>query len=100
MWEPIVDGKKLLSPNGLVKITDDHVNRSMRWVDTAMRWPEVRNRIRQVHRIANEKVAIIPLWQIREYYAHIDSIQLGSNEPVSLYHGISKWRLVPTFDED
>ena len=100
MWEPIVDGKKLLSPNGLVKITDDHVNRSMRWVDTAMRWPEVRSRIRQVHRIANEKVAIIPLWQIREYYAHIDSIKLGSNAPVSLYHGISRWRLVPTFDED
>lgn len=100
MWEPIVDGPKLLSPNGLVKVTDDHVNRSMRWVDTAMRWPQVRDRIRQVHRIANEKVAIIPLWQIREYYAHIDSIQLGSSEPVSLYHGISRWRLVPTFDED
>lgn len=99
MWEPIVDTARLISPNGLAAIADDHVNRSVQWMERAIRWPEVRERVRQVHRIAHEKAAVLPLWQIREFFAHRESITLGENSPVSLYHGIQRWRLVPSFED-
>ncbi len=100
MWEPLVDTTRLLSPNGLVQIQDDHVNRSVQWLERSIRWQEVRERVRQVHRIAHEKVAIIPLWQLREYFAHREGITLGAESPVALYHGIQRWQLVPDFGEE
>ena len=100
MWEPIVDTARLISPNGIAAITDDHVNRSVQWMERAIRWPEVRNRVRQVHRIAHEKAAILPLWQLREYFAHREGITLGTESPVSLYHGIQRWQLVPNFEDE
>ena len=99
MWEPIVDTARLISPNGIAAITDDHVNRSVQWMERAIRWPEVRARVRQVHRITHEKAAVLPLWQLREYFAHREGITLGAEAPVSLYHGIQRWQLVPNFDE-
>ena len=100
MWEPIVDTARLISPNGIAAITDDHVNRSVQWMERAIRWPEVRNRVRQVHRIAHEKAAVLPLWQLREYFAHREGITLGTESPVSLYHGIQRWQLVPNFEDE
>ena len=100
MWEPIVDTSRLISPNGIAAITDDHVNRSVQWMERAIRWPEVRNRVRQVHRIAHEKAAVLPLWQLREYFAHREGITLGTESPVSLYHGIQRWQLVPNFEDE
>ena len=100
MWEPLVDTTRLLSPKGLVHIEDDHVNRSVQWLERSIRWQEVRERVRQVHRIAHEKVAIIPLWQLREYFVHREGITLGADSPVALYHGIQRWQLVPDFGEE
>ena len=98
MWEPIVDTARLISPNGIAAISDDHVNRSVQWMERAIRWPEVRDRVRQVHRIAHEKAAVLPLWQMREFFAHREGITLGTESPVSLYHGIQRWQLVPDFE--
>ncbi|MEC7566873.1 MAG: ABC transporter substrate-binding protein [Planctomycetota bacterium] len=100
MWEPLVDTTRLLSPNGLVSIRDDHVNRTVQWLERSIRWQEVRDRVRQVHRIAHEKVAVIPLWQLREYFVHREGITLGADAPVALYHGIERWQLVPDFGEE
>ena len=100
MWEPIVDTARLISPNGLAAISDDHVNRSVQWMERAIRWPEVRDRVRQVHRIAHEKAAVLPLWQMREFFAHREGITLGAESPVSLYHGIQRWQLVPDFEDE
>ena len=100
MWEPLVDASRLLSPNGLVHIQDDHVNRSVQWLERSIRWREVRDRVQQVHRIAHEKVAIIPLWQLREYFVHREGITLGVDAPVALYHGVQRWQLVPDFGEE
>ena len=99
MWEPIVDTARLISPNGLAASADDHVNRSVQWMERAIRWPEVRERVRQVHRIAHEKAAVLPLWQVREFFAHREGITLGTESPVSLYHGIQRWQLVPNFED-
>lgn len=100
MWEPVVDTARLISPNGIAAIADDHVNRSVQWMERAIRWPEVRERVRQVHRITHEKAAILPLWQLREYFAHREGITLGAESPVSLYHGIQRWQLVPNFEDE
>ena len=95
MWEPIVDASALLGPEGLAMVEDDHVNRSLQWLESAMRWQEVRDRVRSLHRVCHDKVTVIPLWQMVDYYAHHPGIQLNRRPPVSLYHGVQQWQLAP-----
>jgi len=96
MWEPIVDAGALLGPEGLAMVQDDHVNRSLQWLESAMRWQEVRDRVRSLHRVCHDKVTVIPLWQMVDYYAHHPGIQLNPRPPVSLYHGVQQWQLAPS----
>ena len=77
-------------------VQDDHVNRSLQWLEAAMRWQEVRDRVRSLHRVCHDKVTVIPLWQMVDYYAHHPGIQLNRRPPVSLYHGVQQWQLAPS----
>ena len=95
MWEPIVDASKLLGPGGLAQVNDDHVNRALQWLESAMRWQDVRDRVRSLHRVCHDRVTVIPLWQMVDYYVHHQSIQLNQRSPVSLYHGVQQWQLAP-----
>jgi tetratricopeptide (TPR) repeat protein len=96
MWEPIVDAGTLLGTGGLAMVQDDHVNRSLQWLESAMRWQDVRDRVRSLHRVCHDKVTVIPLWQMVDYYAHHSGIQLNRRPPVSLYHGVQQWQLAPS----
>ena len=95
MWEPIVDAGKLLGSEGLAAVSDDHVNRSLQWLESAMRWQEVRSRVRNLHRVCHDKVTVIPLWQMTDFYAHHSGIRLNPKPPVSLYQGVQRWQLAP-----
>ena len=93
MWEPIVDAGRLLSSTGLAGIQDEHVNRGVRWLQDAKRWPEVTARSRELHRVCHDKVAVIPLWQTIDHFAHRNEIRRAASRPVTLYFGVQRWRL-------
>jgi len=93
MWEPIVDAGRLLSRTGIAGIDDEHVNRGVRWLQDAKRWPEVTARSRELHRICHDKVAVIPLWQTVDHFAHRSDVRRAASRPVTLYQGIQRWRL-------
>ena len=93
MWEPIVDAGRVLSRTGIAAIEDEHVNRGIRWLQDAKRWPEVTARSRELHRICHDKVAVIPLWQTVDFFAHRSDIRRPASRPVTLYQGVQRWRL-------
>ena len=93
MWEPIVDAGRVLSRTGIAGIDDEHVNRGIRWLQDAKRWREVTARSRELHRICHDKVAVIPLWQTVDFFAHRTEVRRAASRPVTLYQGIQKWRL-------
>ncbi|MDE0735593.1 MAG: ABC transporter substrate-binding protein [Pirellulaceae bacterium] len=93
MWEPLVDAGRVLSRRGIAGIEDEHVNRGVRWLQDAKRWPEVTARSRELHRVCHDKVAVIPLWQTVDHFAYRSDVRLAASRPVTLYQGIQRWRL-------
>ncbi len=92
-WEPLVDARRVLGENGLTGGCSPYMSLALRQLDEAVEWDQVRDCLRRVHRIAHEDVAILPLWQLVDYFAcheNLHGIAGGGN--VSLYQNIEKWR--------
>ena len=92
LWEPIVDVRRLLGPNGLAGNCSSSMSLALRDVDLAENWKEARSRLQGVHQIAFNDLQVIPLWQTFDYFAYHESIQGVGTSPVTLYQNIADWK--------
>jgi ABC-type transport system substrate-binding protein len=96
VWEPVVDARQLLGPNGLVgEVTSAYMNAALRELDAAMNWKDVRAKLAEIHDIAYHDLPFVPLWQTENYFAYRSSVEGIGRSPVSLYQNIDQWRIVP-----
>ena len=93
VWEPIIDARRLLGPDGLAGSTDQLVGLGLRRIEEAKNWKEVRDRLLDLHGIAHHELPVLPLWQLVESYAYRKEIQGIGRGIVSLYQDVDKWRL-------
>jgi len=93
VWEPIIDARRLLGPEGLAGSTDQLVGLGLRRIEEARNWKEVRDRLLDLHGIAHHELPVLPLWQLVESYAYRREILGIGRDIVSLYQNVDKWRL-------
>ena len=93
MWEPIVGARELLGENGPARGASAYMDLALRQLDDATDWRQVRAKLRQIHRIAHTDVAVIPLWQLTDHFAHSRSLEGVGDRPVLLYQNVEKWRV-------
>ncbi|MEA1949923.1 MAG: ABC transporter substrate-binding protein [Planctomycetota bacterium] len=94
IWEPIVAARPLLSDNGPARGASKYMDLALRQLDWATDWPQVSAKLREIHRIAHNDVAVIPLWQLTDHFAHSRSLQGIGERPVMLYQNVEQWRIV------
>jgi ABC-type transport system substrate-binding protein len=94
-WEPLADANRLLGENGLAGGCSPHMSLALRQLDQASDWTQVRDRLREIHRLVNDETAVVPLWQLTEHFAYHKSLKGVVPRPVSLYQNVEQWR--PTF---
>ncbi|MFZ1935531.1 MAG: ABC transporter substrate-binding protein [Thermoguttaceae bacterium] len=92
MWEPLVDARRVLGEEGIAGGCSPFMTLALRQLDEAVDWKQVRECLHAVHRISFDDAAIIPLWQLVEYFACHDSIKGVAPRPVSLYQNVEQWR--------
>ncbi len=92
MWEPLVDARRVLGEEGISGGCSPYMTLALRQLDEAVDWKQVRECLHAVHRISYDDAAIIPLWQLVEFFACHDSIKGVAPRPVSLYQNIEQWR--------
>ncbi|MEM1067413.1 MAG: ABC transporter substrate-binding protein [Planctomycetota bacterium] len=93
VWEPVLDARRVLGPEGLAGSEDQLVGLGLRRLEEARNWSEVRDSLLDLHAIAHHELPVIPLWQMVDSYAYrSDLIGVGS-DIVSLYQNAGKWRL-------
>ncbi len=63
----------------------------LRRLDEASEWRDVADRLRQIHRIAADDVAVVPLWQMTDHFAYYRSLK-GAGKPVTLYDNVESWQ--------
>jgi ABC-type transport system substrate-binding protein len=96
VWEPVSDARLLLGPGGLAGGLDSpYLDASLRSLDAATNWKDVRTRLAELHEIANHELPIIPLWQTVNYFAYRTSIRGIGEAPLTLYQNIGQWSASP-----
>ncbi len=99
-WEPVVDARRILGEDGLAGGCSAYMSLALRQLDAATDWSEVRSRLRQVHRVAHNDVAVVPLYQLTDHFAYHDSIQGIGTRPISLYQNVSQWQAGFSYSSD
>ncbi len=96
MWEPIVDVYRLLGRGGpVLGEVSPYLLQAMDELAEAVDWREIARRLRKIHRLVHDDVTIIPLWQMRDFYAYRKRLNPGGRQPVVLYQNVEKWRIQP-----
>ncbi len=95
MWDPVVDARRLLGPNGLLGRTSAYMSLALRQLDQANDWKRAREALWDIHRLAHEDVSIIPLWQLADYFAYNKALRGIGAKPVTLYQSIETWQSPP-----
>ena len=95
VWEPVIDARRVLGPEGLAGSTDQLVGLGLRRLEEAKNWREVRDRLLDLHGIAHHELPVLPLWQMVDSYAYRRDLVGVGTDIVSLYQNAGKWRLGP-----
>ena len=90
VWEPVVDAQRILGGDGLTGRCTPSMAQALREVEQAGNWSQVRNALRQVHRVAFAETAVVPLWQLDEYFAYHESLTGVPKRPVTLYDDVEQ----------
>ena len=93
VWEPVIDARRLLGPQGLAGSEDQLVGLGLRMIEEAKNWREVRAGLVNLHSIAHHELPVIPLWQMVDSYAHRSALVGVGSEIISLYQNAVDWQL-------
>ncbi len=99
IWDPIVGARELLGENGPARGASPYMRLALEQLARATDWRQVRGKLRQIHRIAHNDVAVIPLWQLTDHFAHSQSLEGIGQGPVLLYQNVEQWHVVDTSPE-
>jgi ABC-type transport system substrate-binding protein len=91
-WEPVVDARRLLGENGIAGTCSSYMSLALAKLDRADTWKEVRRRLGEVHRIAADELAIVPLYQTVYFYAYRRGSATVGKEVVRLYDHVETWK--------
>ncbi len=92
IWEPVVDARRLLGEDGPAGGCSPYMSLALRRLDRAPDWREVSQQLHNIHRIAFNDIAVIPLWQMIDHFAYHKSLRGIGPQPVTLYQNIEQWQ--------
>lgn len=93
VWEPIIDARRVLGPQGMAGSTDQLVGLGLRRLEESKNWKDARDRLLDLHFISHHELPVIPLWQLVDSYAYNRNLNGVGRDIVSLYQNAQKWRL-------
>ena len=95
--EPVVDASRLFGAQTLLSDVSPYLSQMTRRLASANNWGEARETLYRIHQIVYDETAIVPLWQIAEYFAYHQRLHGldDGNRPVHLYQNIENWQIIP-----
>jgi ABC-type transport system substrate-binding protein len=93
MWEPVVDARRLLDRDGLAGSCSPYMSLALKQLEQAADWPAVGLKLRQIHQLAHREVAVVPLWQLTDFFACRRSLTGVGPRPVTLYQHVESWKV-------
>lgn len=91
--EPVVDARRLLARDGVARSQDPYIALALRRLDESANWTEVRERLKDIHRIVHTDLTVIPLWQTVEHFAAQQNFRGLEESSVTLYQDVESWNV-------
>lgn len=95
MNEPLVEADFLFGPQGLVKSLSAPTQQTMRQVSFSNSWRSASLNLRQLHRQLQNDASVIPLFQMREFYAYRSHVGEVGRDLIYLYQNVDQWQMLP-----
>jgi ABC-type transport system substrate-binding protein len=99
MWEPVVDAPRLLGEHGPAGGCSPYMSLALAELERAADWKDVHRVLPRLHRIAQDDVAVVPLWQMVDHFAHRKNLRGVGARPVLLYANVEQWQPTSTAPE-
>ena len=93
VWEPILDARRVLGPEGLARSNDQLIGLGLRRLEESRNWRDARDRLLDLHSIAHHELPVLPLWQLVDSYAYRTELLGVGTDIVTLYQNANRWRL-------
>ena len=93
VWEPILDARRVLGPDGIARSPDQLIGLGLRRLEESRNWRDARDRLLDLHAIAHHELPILPLWQLVDSFAYRRELVGVGTDIVSLYQNADRWRL-------
>ncbi len=95
MSEPLTDIEAVFGNQGMAKNLSAPVQQLVRKLSYSTSWQKAGRNLRQMHRQVLNNVAVIPLFQLQEYFAYRKNVKNIGRDLVNLYENIDEWEVVP-----
>jgi ABC-type transport system substrate-binding protein len=90
--EPLLDAAALLGPDGPAGGCSPAMALALRRLEQAADFAAAQARLREIHRLAFEETAVLPLWQWPEFFARRADLQGTGDSIATLYQNIEQWQ--------
>ncbi len=92
LWEPAVDAPRVLGPQGLTLGCSAAMSRALGELAAARGWSDVVARLHRIDRVAHDEVAVVPLWQLSDWFAYRKGFEGIKDKTLSLYQDVEQWK--------
>lgn len=106
--DPVLDAARVLclgpaiAPDGAVmpNAASSWLRQNLRDLEFATGWPLANQKLALLQHQARDDVALIPLWQLADYYAYQNRLKGVVDNSIGMYQDAEKWQIEPWYRKD
>jgi peptide/nickel transport system substrate-binding protein len=106
--DPVLDAARVLclgppiAPDGAVmpNAASGWLRQTLRDLEFATGWPLANEKLALLQHQARDDVALIPLWQLNDYYAYHKRLKGVVDNSFGMYQDAEKWQIEPWYRKD
>ena len=76
------------------------LRQNLRELEFATGWPRANEILALLQHQASDDVALVPLWQLYDYYAFQKRLTGVVNQSIGMYQDAEKWQIEPWYRKD
>jgi hypothetical protein len=91
--EPVADAQAIFGDGGLAGGGSPYLRLALHQLNQATNWEQVQAGLFRIHRLVHEEAALIPLWQLYDFYAYRQEMRGIGERLVTLYQNVEQWQV-------
>jgi len=100
MEEPLVDASNVIGPEGIATMVSAPIEQTLRNLSYARSWQRACADLRRLHRQTAVDLSVVPLYQVREYFAYRDTVRAIGRDLIHLYQNVDRWKIDLTAEKE